>query len=58
MRNEGKYVNGRKQGPWRRFYNFPKKEGPYEGWHRNGVLAAKGRFRDDKVDGPLDLFPT
>lgn len=60
---EGKYVDGRKEGPWIKYfkdgvtprlkanYKGGRPNGDYEKYHENGVLKEKGTYSDKKQVG-------
>jgi len=60
---EGEYVNGRKEGPWIKYfadgvtprlkanYKGGRPDGDYEKYHENGVLREKGTFKAKKQIG-------
>lgn len=60
---EGEYVNGRKEGPWVKYfpdgvtprlkanYKGGRPDGDYEKYHENGVMSEKGTFKAKKQVG-------
>ena len=66
-REQGKFTNGKKEGPW--FYYYPtgqlwgkgeyrngEKEGPWIYYWGLGQLKGKGTFKNGKEEGPWVIF--